>query len=180
MIKPNLIIKIIVLVVALSFSVFTQGQVNGDYQTRATGNWNANATWQVRSGGAWVNCSAGDYPGATSGAGTVNILSGHNVTLNISPANTVGALTFAAGNSNSVAFGSNWTLTISGNVTYTTPNANNTETLNVATGTLNCGAVVMSGTGNNNRVQTLLLSSGVINVGGNITMVNATQNAIAV
>ena len=59
------------------------GQVDGDYQTRATGNWNANTTWQVRSGGAWVNCLAGDYPGAAAGAGTVNILNGHVVTLNL-------------------------------------------------------------------------------------------------
>ena len=58
----------------LSISLISWGQVNGDYQTRATGNWNANTTWQVRSGGIWVNCAAGDYPGAAAGAGTVNIL----------------------------------------------------------------------------------------------------------
>jgi gliding motility-associated-like protein len=63
-----------------SFSIVAGGQVDGDYQTRASGTWSANTTWQVRAGGAWINCSAGDYPGATAGLGTVNILNGHTVT----------------------------------------------------------------------------------------------------
>ena len=64
----------------LSFSIVAWGQVDGDYQTRGSGIWSANTTWQVRTGGAWINCSAGDYPGATAGTGTVNILNSHTVT----------------------------------------------------------------------------------------------------
>jgi hypothetical protein len=99
------------------------GQTDGDYQTRATGNWNANTTWQVYSGGAWNNCAVGDYPGATAGAGTVNILSGNTVTLNLSPANPLGAITFATGNTalSSIVFGGAWTLNVTGSVTYTLP-----------------------------------------------------------
>jgi len=93
-------------------------QVNGDYQTRASGDWSANTTWQVRSGGAWVNCAAGDYPGATAGAGTVTILNGHNISLDISPANAIGALTINNGNAqSSVAFSGNNSLTVNGATT---------------------------------------------------------------
>jgi hypothetical protein len=47
---PNLIIIRkwgIAVITIFSLSMVTLGQVNGDYQTRATGNWNANTTWQV-------------------------------------------------------------------------------------------------------------------------------------
>ncbi|HRT89647.1 MAG TPA: hypothetical protein P5257_05950, partial [Bacteroidales bacterium] len=70
---------------------------DGDYQTRATGNWNANTTWQVRVSGAWVNCAPGDYPGAAPGAGTVWVNSGHVVTLNVNPANPIAGITFVDG-----------------------------------------------------------------------------------
>ena len=180
--KPNMVFKPYVLVVVLFFSVIAQGQVDGDYQTLASGNWNGNSTWQVRSGGAWVNCVAGDYPGAAVGAGTVNILSGNTVTLTASPANPIGALTFAPGNIalSSVVFGGAWTLNISGAVTYTLPGANNNgdQTLSVGTGTLNCASVTMVTTTDNLRIQTLSLSTGNINVTGNVTMATATQNAI--
>ena len=82
----------------LLISLSATAQVNGDYQTRATGNWNANTTWQVYNGVIWNNCLAGDYPGAAAGTGAVNILNGHAVTLNLSPANPIDALTYAPGN----------------------------------------------------------------------------------
>jgi hypothetical protein len=168
----------------LTITLVSWGQVNGDYQTRATGNWNANTTWQVYSGGAWNNCAAGDYPGAATGTGTVNILSGNAVTLNLSPANSIGALTFAPGNIalSSVTFGGNFTLNITGAINYTLPGVNNNgdQTLNIATGTLNCASLTMVTTTDNLRVQSLLLSTGTINVSGDITMATAIQNAITV
>jgi len=150
----------------LAYSIVSFGQIDGDYQTRATGNWNDFNAWQVRNGGAWVNCVAGDYPGAAVGAGTVNILNGHTVTLTASPASPIGALTFAPGNIalSSVVFGGAWTLDISGAVTYTLPGANNNgdQTLSVATGILNCASVTMVTTTDNARIQTLSLSTGLL------------------
>jgi hypothetical protein len=166
----------------LLISLSATAQVNGDYRTLATGNWNANTTWQVYNGAIWNNCLAGDYPGAAAGAGTVNILNGHAVTLNLSPANPIGALTYAPGNIalSSVVFGGAWVLNVSGAVTYTLPGANNNgdQTLGVGTGTLNCASVTMVTTTDVNRIQTLSLSTGTINVTGDVTMVTAVQNAI--
>ncbi|HPR73216.1 MAG TPA: hypothetical protein PLX41_06080, partial [Bacteroidales bacterium] len=59
----------------------TFSQTNGDYRTRNDGNWNSRNTWQVYNNG-WVNCSNGDYPGVSSGTGTVTIRASHDVTLN--------------------------------------------------------------------------------------------------
>jgi hypothetical protein len=164
----------------LSARIFSQ--VDGDYQTRASGNWNDNNSWQVRSAGAWVNCLAGDYPGASASAGTVNILSSHALTLNISPANPIGALTFAPGNIAlaSLTFNSNWVLNITGAVTYTLPGANNNgdQTLSVGTGTLNCASITMITTTNNARIHTLSIGAGTVNVSGSVTMATAIQNAI--
>ena len=53
------------------------GAVNGDYRSKATGNWNATATWETFNGTSWV--AAGSTP--LSSAGTIDILSGHTVTL---------------------------------------------------------------------------------------------------
>ncbi len=180
--KPNLTKKSFLPVLALLFSVISNGQVDGDYQTRATGNWSANTTWQVYASGIWNNCLVGDFPGVTPGSGSVNILSGHAVTLNVSPANQIGALTFAPGNIalSSVVFGGNWTLNVTGAVTYTVPGANNNgdQTLSVGTGTLSCASVTMVTTTNNNRIQTLSLNTGIININSDVTMATAIQNAI--
>jgi hypothetical protein len=176
--------SIIACVTLFAFSLVSWGQVNGDYQTRATGNWNVNTTWQVYNAGAWANCGVGDYPGAAAGTGKVNILDGHAVTLTASPANSIGALTFATGNAalSSVVYSGNFTLTVTGAVTYTLPGGTNAsdQTLNVASGVLNCASVWMETTTNNLRVHSLLLSTGTINVSGGITMATATQNVITV
>ncbi len=166
------------------FAAISFAQVNGDYQTRATGNWNSNAVWQVWSGGAWNNCLAGDYPGAAPGTGSVNIRSSHAVTLNLTPANAIGALTFAPGNTalESVTFSGAWTLNVTGAVTYTVPgvNVNGDQTLAVGTGILNCASVSMVTTADPARIHTLSLSTGTVNVTGGINMVTAVQNAITV
>jgi hypothetical protein len=67
------------------------GQANGDYQTRATGTWDANTTWQVYNGG-WINCASGDYPGALADAGTITIQNGHTVTIDAHVPNAIGYL----------------------------------------------------------------------------------------
>ena len=105
------------LITLLSISLVTWGQVNGDYRTRAAGNWNANGTWQVYSGG-WNNCAAGDYPGVAAGAGTVTLT--NNVTFNVSPANSIGALVLQA----NLTPNATRSLTVTGNVTLTSGTLN--------------------------------------------------------
>ena len=56
------------------------GQTNGDYRTMATGNWSSSSVWQKYNNG-WVNCAAGDYPGANAGAGKVTI--SNNITVTV-------------------------------------------------------------------------------------------------
>ena len=158
----------------LSISIVSWGQVNGDYQTRASGNWSNNVTWQVYSGG-WVNCAPGDYPGVTIGAGTVTIRNSHAVTLNVDPANTIGALNFE---NNTVAATSlditGRTLNVTGAVTFGAPSANaGDQTLTLGTGTLNCASVFMPNTGALNFDLLITCSTGIINVTGNILMVGA-------
>ena len=170
------------LILFILLTVNAAGQVDGDYQTRATGNWNDNNTWQVRSAGAWVNCIAGDYPGVAIGAGTVYINGGNTVTLNLTPANPVGSINFTAGNIalSSIVFGGIWTLNVNGAVNFTLPGANNNgdQTLDVGSGTLYCTSLSMVTTTNNARIHSLLIGTGSVFVSGNVTMTSATQNNI--
>jgi len=147
------------------------GQSVGDYRTRATGNWNANTTWQVYNGG-WVNCAVGDYPGATPGAGTVTIRNGHNVTLNVTPPNSIGALVIATGlTTTSLSFSLTYTLTVSGNVTVNPPNANNrSKSIAINTGTLNCTSLAINGGTTGTRDAFVSLTTGTLNVSGDINM----------
>ena len=159
----------------LLFGGTSWGQVNGDYQTRASGNWGANTTWQVRSGGAWVNCAVGDYPGVAAGAGTVTILNNTNVTLNVSPANAIGALTLATGaNNSSVVFSGANSLTVTG---ATIINGSGTNAINkfidVAAGTFSTASVSMTDGGGATRDCYISISTGSVTVSGNITMAGA-------
>jgi hypothetical protein len=61
----------------LLFSFMSQGQSVGDYRTKATGNWNAVATWETWNGSAWEESGT-----PTSANGLISILNGHTVTVN--------------------------------------------------------------------------------------------------
>lgn len=67
----------ILFVFFLSFvSIYLQAQVNGDYRTRASGNWTANNVWQRYNNGNWSNITTAP----TSANGAVTIL--HNIDIN--------------------------------------------------------------------------------------------------
>ena len=51
----------------------------GDYRTKATGNWNAAATWETWNGSAWVESGT-----PTSASGAISIRNGHTVTVTAS------------------------------------------------------------------------------------------------
>jgi hypothetical protein len=70
-------IILIVLVYQTFKSTDAKAAVNGDYRTKATGNWNAVATWETYNGTAWVNAVATP----TSGNNVITIQNGHTVTV---------------------------------------------------------------------------------------------------
>ncbi|MES2240037.1 MAG: HYR domain-containing protein [Bacteroidota bacterium] len=59
--------------------VISYSQVNGDFQSKATGNWESTSSWETWSGGTWV--AASNYPGQIAGTYTVTILSTHTITV---------------------------------------------------------------------------------------------------
>ena len=160
----------------LSYSSFSPAPLpapqDGDYQTRATGNWSANTTWQVRVAGAWVNCAPGDYPGASAGAGTVWINSGHVVTLNVNPANPVAGITFVDGTTAATTLIlTGRTLNVTGDVIFSTPAADaGDQTITLGTGTLNCASIFMPATADPSYDIVITISTGRINATGNIRM----------
>lgn len=177
MYKPFLIHKITVVVVVFLISLSASGQVNGDYRTRASGNWNSNTTWQVFSGGTWVNCSTGDWPGASAGAGTVSILDNTIVNIISAIPNNIGALTIDGGsNSSYVQFGSSGSLTVTGE-TYLNSNSNwDEKSLLVDSGTFRTGSVSANSAGTNNRRDAYIrISTGNVTVDGDINLNSLSQ-----
>ena len=71
------------------FLILSQTANAATFYSRATGNWTAPATWsQIGYGGA----ASATYPGQ-SGAGDVVFISGHTVTVTVTPPNSIGAIT---------------------------------------------------------------------------------------
>lgn len=165
------VLHLIIFSVALAWSApDAYGQVNGDYQTRATGNWNSNNTWQVRTGGAWVDCVAGDYPGAAPGAGTVNILNNHTVTVTANVPNSVGALSINGGNQDSyLQFNAGFSLVVTGE-TYLNSNSNNDEkSVRVDAGIFRTGSVNANSNGDSQDAY-IRISTGTVTVDGNVAL----------
>ncbi len=168
---PDLVHKFITALAVTFITVALQGQVNGDYQTRNNGNWNSNTTWQVYSGGAWTNCSTGDYPGAASGAGTVYILNNHTVTVSSDVQNSIGSLIIDSGTNNSfVQFSGSYSLTVTGQ-TYLNSSTTNwvQKSILVDSGVFRTGSVWAS-SDKNNRDAYIRISTGEVSVDGNITL----------
>lgn len=165
-------VKVLLIITAL-FHVLVLNlfsQVNGDYQTRATGNWNANTTWQVYSGGAWQNCAPGDYPGASAGAGTVYIQDNITVTITANVPNSIGSLRIDGGSNDSyVQFNPGVSLTVTGQ-TYLNSNSNNDEkSILVDAGIFTTGSVSANSNGNS-RDAYIRISTGTVTVDGNVTL----------
>src|SRR5436190_642479 len=136
----------------------------------ASGNWSSNTTWGT---------APGVYPGAAAGTLTVTIPVGFAVTLDVSPANFIGALAIAVGNGNN-------TLTVCGDITGTQISvigAAATSTLNISGVASTVGNLIMNGAaasildlnGNLSVAGTLTLTNGKIDIGPNLlALTNAT------
>ncbi|HCT30353.1 MAG TPA: hypothetical protein DIW31_06390, partial [Bacteroidales bacterium] len=159
----------VVLLILFALTLNSVSQVNGDYQTRASGNWNANTTWQVYNGG-WVNCGAGDYPGATAGAGTVNLLDNNTVTVTANVPNSIGSLRIdGGGNDSYLQFNAGFSLTVTG-LTYLNSNSNNDEkSVLVDAGVFRTGSIDAYSSGNS-RDAYIRISTGNVTVDGDVTL----------
>jgi hypothetical protein len=167
-------------------------QTAGDYRSNAaaTMDWTATASWQRYNGTTWVSNPAEGYPGLNPGTGTVTILNEDAVTLNVSPANAIGALDVGvavagSGEDASLIFGAgSFTLTVTGKINVGGNNRNGLKQINVGTGTLNAMGDLQLGTGttengdNNNRRSHLLISTGTVNIAGGLiyTIIGGTNN----
>ncbi|MGE0090470.1 MAG: hypothetical protein AB7S50_13445 [Bacteroidales bacterium] len=143
-----------------------------NYQTRAAGNWNDNATWQVSSGGAFVNCLAGDYPGVNAITGSVTIRDNHSVTLNITPAFSVGSLQMVTGGTDTrLTFQGANALTVTG-ATLLNANSNGDERgIRLDAGTLTTGSLSLLNTGGNDNSNSYIrISTGTVNVTGDVIL----------
>lgn len=146
-------------------------QTTGEYRSTGNGNWGTLATWQRWSGSAWVTPTAGQgYPGQNASPALVTIQGGHSVTQNVSPSNTISAITFtAAGATSSLTVNSGNTLNVSGAVTFTNPALISNQSITV-NGTANFGSVTMANTTDATRSNRITVATGAtLTVSGNIT-----------
>jgi len=125
-------------------------QVNGDFRSIASGNWNATSTWERHNGTIW---QAGFFPTNTS-ANAVTIRSGHVVT--VTAAVTSDQVTIDAGGQVTVNSGQTWTiddgagtdLTVNGTLSISGTVSPSAGPQYVVSGVVvNAGAISTSGVG---------------------------------
>ena len=105
---------------------------NGDYRSKATGNWNAVTTWERYNGTLWVAAVATP----TSADGVITVQNGHTVTVNASV--TVDQVVVEAGATLTITSG---TLTVN-NGTGSDMDINGTANMNGGTVSINSSAVI--------------------------------------
>jgi hypothetical protein len=119
------------------------GQTVGDYRSDvANGNWTTISNWRIWNGTNWITSTT--YPGQNSGTGNVVIRFGSTISLDLSPAFSIGSLNVGDGTNNNLglsnnpailSIGSN-TLSVIGNVVISKSNSSRNGNLNNNTGTL--------------------------------------------
>ncbi|WP_460558505.1 T9SS type A sorting domain-containing protein [Ferruginibacter profundus] len=149
------------------------------YFSIATGNWNANTTWSLTSGGAAVG--AGVYPVAGD---VVNIEGGDNVTI---PAGfsafctTLNVANSTATGTGTLTFTATGALTVSGSIVVGQAGSNSREgTINMsAGGTLTCGGNVTIGNDGTSTPTASEITQGAgssVSVTGNVSILAPANN----
>ncbi len=169
------VFAIVLLVSNLFFvtNVIAQDAV-GDYRSNATNfNWGTAASWQfctvAGSPGTWITSTS--YPGQNAGTPTVTIRTGNTVTLNVSPANSIGTL-LITGTLNA----STGALSISGNFTN-----NGSFTTSTSTITLNsANPAVIAGTSATTFYNLTINTGAVATTVTNTQAVFGSSNALTV
>ena len=148
-------IRLVSLMLILIGGQVALGQTTGDYRSNTTPlSWNTAAGWDRYDGATltWVANPTQGYPGSSSGAGTVTIQDGHTVTINVSPANTIGALVVGGGTSGTLIMGSSGTaqilsvtgtITVSSGATFRTGSTSTGHTLNIGGNLIDNGTVAL-------------------------------------
>ncbi|MCK9205970.1 MAG: T9SS type A sorting domain-containing protein [Salinivirgaceae bacterium] len=170
-IKPFLMVLTIFVLNAVAL-----GQTVGDYRTNADGNWSNLNTWRRWSGSNWNTPTAGQgYPGQYGTPAIVTILNTDDVTLDVTPANSLGTLDLQSGNNTAtITISGTNSLSVNGAITIGAgTGSGDHKIIAVGAGTLSCGSISVSATGNSNRNSGITLSSGTVTVNGNITMSDA-------
>jgi hypothetical protein len=153
-------------------STLLSGQSIGDYRSNvASGNWNSNASWQrCITAGTWVGATSTSFPALTGTTGTITILSGQTISINVAVTNTASIVIAAGG-----------TLRTNAAVTLTNGAAGvitNDGTL-INSATLATGIIINNGTIANNATLTnngTLTNNLTLNIG---TAGTVTQNGTA-
>ena len=147
-------------------------QAAGDYISVANGNWSNIATWERYNGTTYV--AATDYPGQNTGTGEVIIAAGHAVTLNVSPANSIGGLTIdAGGGTTSLTISNTFILNVTGAVFInqaTGGAATKSIVMNGATAQLNAASLAILPSNNINKTAFLQFNGGIVNISGDVAM----------
>ncbi|HMU47027.1 MAG TPA: T9SS type A sorting domain-containing protein [Chitinophagaceae bacterium] len=164
-----------VVIVMMLITTIVKAQAVNDYRTTGDANWGTLSTWERYNGSSWQTPTAGQgYPGQFNTPGTVTILNADDVTLNVSPTNSIGNLVLEAGNSkSSLTFTGTNSLT-TGDITINSGTGNGDHKfIAVNAGSLTCSSVTMQTTGNDNHYDRITISTGTVTVTGDITMNDA-------
>ena len=131
----------------------------------ANGNWSNPATWGVAT-----------YPGAAAGTLIVTIPTGFAVTLDVSPANPIGALAIAVGNgNNTLTVSAGQTLNVTGGITIlgaVTGGGGVTKSLimNGAGAVVNAASLTLTpGNADDKQANVVFNGGGTINISGDVT-----------
>jgi len=86
----------------------------GDYRTAQDGTWSDRNDWQRWDGDSWETPTGGQgYPGQSGVPARVTIRNGHDMVINVTPANNIGSLEIGEGTSGTLQTdGTNRTLTL--------------------------------------------------------------------
>lgn len=148
-----------------SISLFAQ--VNGDYRTRNSGDWNDTDVWQRYSSGSWSNVTTAP----TSANGTVTI--SHNININVNA--SASAVVISA---NTVTVENGITFGITGNLTLNGGNLRAySPVFSSVTGNVSVGATLLLSGASELYAQSSALSvcELKVSVNGNVTLNNTSQ-----
>ncbi|MCG8701216.1 MAG: hypothetical protein MI922_24395, partial [Bacteroidales bacterium] len=166
---------LVLLFVVMPNDLFSQS--NGDYRSRRDGTWNDVNDWQIYNNG-WRNANAGDgYPGQNAAGANVTIRNRHNLTLNVTPANSIASLTIDSDDrSTDLTCDNGMSLNVTGAITLDPSTQNNQHAgLYVNNGNITCGSLVSWNSNNNRRDCRVRINTGTLTVTGDINMGNNTN-----
>ncbi|KKR05787.1 MAG: hypothetical protein UT34_C0002G0294 [candidate division WS6 bacterium GW2011_GWF2_39_15] len=138
-----------------------------------SGNWSNNATW-----GGGANCGS-SYPGASAAGDIVIINSGVTVTLDVSPAYSVGNITFndPVATNNGLTWGVGKSLTSTGTMTFTTSTGAGDSLVTVGASPNQFNGVNIAMAGGASGFSSFTVGTGTAVLSGNVTTTGTAANS---